>query len=953
MGQRECFNMDKGWKFHRGDIRPDPSKDGSTTCNAAKSESARGAAAHGYYDEDWETVHLPHDYAVLGTPNEEGNPALGYLERGPAWYRKSFLLKEEDEGKQLSLRFDGIAGNAVIWFNGHLLHRNFDSYNDFSVDITASARFGGIPNVIAVLIDTEKYHMPEEMIEGWWYDGAGIYRHVWLVKTEKVHVTEHGLSAVPVMEGSIWRIPATAEVKNEEDRPVEANVVFSLKDAAGHTIASASSIAEIAALDVKAASAELCSLPEIDLWDIEDPNLYTMCAEVSVEGITVDCVSIEIGFRSFAFDPNHGFFLNGRPLKIQGTSNHQDHGVLGSGVPDSVMELRIVRLKEMGCNAYRCAHNPVAPEVLRLCDHYGLLVMSENRWFVPGEMNKELLRRMIKRERNHPSIIAWSIGNEEPLQCGESRGTRIAQELIREVKKLDQTRSCTLACNGGYFEKGAADKCDIVSMNYFPWLYDEVHELYPDKPIIASEASCSNNCRGVYEAEEELRRFTAYDHHAPSFGNTHREAWKYVAEREYMSGIFYWTGYEYRGETMWPSLFGEVGMMDFNGFPKDNYYLMQALWKSEPMLHIVPHWNFKEGQKVLVYVYTNGDCAELFLNGKSLGRKSVDPYDQICWEVEYEPGILSASAEKNGKPWAYGEVSTAKKAVKLVIEEEREEHSNHLYRDLVKMYRVYAIDEDGSMVPDAACEVQVDIEGGLQFLGAGSSPIDPAPVTERTRTMVHGLMQIIVRQEEKKAGTIKVTADGLQGDEITTIPEEEEGIEAVCHYGLLTRWWSSVVFDSPRTPDTYKHRMPSEAGMPLALFTHQTGYAMLSLATFLPKCPKEKCLSVCFEEITGAAEVWIRKRECSYLNHGQDEDMLKENTVKRQEKESGCCADSCPAPCQVHVKKEDEAPSALNVPIPNSMFAPGESITIWVGIKGTHSKCGLTGYVKWDAEDQR
>lgn len=951
MGQRKCLNMDKGWRFHRGDVQLDWAKDGSTTCNAAKSESARGAAAHGYYDADWELVHLPHDYAVEGRPKEDGNSALGYLERGAAWYRKSFLLEPEDEGKSLSLKFDGVAGNAVIWVNGHLMHRNFDSFNDFSIDITAVARFGGIPNVIAVLIDTEKYHMPEEMIEGWWYDGAGIYRHVWLVKTEKVHIAEHGIFANPVEDHDGYRIPVRVEMENDGEELVQAEILVELLDGEKRGIAIAAERREIPPLQRCTASIEMEGLKDVVLWDVDDPNLYTVSVTIMVNEEMMDQVDTEIGFRSFSFDPDNGFFLNGRPLKIKGTSNHQDHGALGSAVPDSVMELRIARLKEMGCNAYRCAHNPVAPEVLSLCDHYGLLVMSENRWFVPGEMNKELLRRLVQRERNHPSVVAWSVGNEEPLQCGESRGTRIARELIREVKKLDSTRPCTLACNGGYFEKGAVAECDMVSMNYFPWLYDEVHELYSDKPMIASEASCSNNCRGVYEADEEKRRFTAYDHHAPSFGHTHRQAWKYVAERKFLSGIFYWTGYEYRGETMWPSLFGEVGMLDFNGFPKDNYYLMQVLWKEEPVLHITPHWNFHKGEQVLVYVYTNGDSAELFLNGRSLGEKEVDPYEQVCWQVEYEPGTLSAAACKGGKPWALGEVSTTKAAVRLVIEEEKESSGKGIYKDLVNVYRIYAVDEEGRMVPDAGCDVQMDFSGEIEFLGAGSSPIDATPVKSKVRTMVHGLMQVVIRRGENAPGTFGVFSEGLEGAEIQIEPACEEGVESICHYGLLTRWWSSVVFDTKRTPDTYKHRMPSEAGMPLALFSHQTGYAMLSLATFLPQYPKERRAFICFDEITGEAEVWIRKRSCSYLNHGQDEDMLKENSVKKKAEKTGCCVDGCPNPCQIHVRKEDNGKGSLKVAIPQEMFGPGESITIWVGLKGEHAGCGLTGFVRWSVED--
>lgn len=945
------YLMNEGWLFRHGEYELESLRDASSTCYASKSESGRGPAAYAFYDEGWSKVTLPHDYVVLGQAEEEENAAHGYLHRGPAWYRRYFDLYPEDEGKRIKLIFEGISTNCTIWVNGHLMKRHFTGFQDFEIDITEVVKCGQAVNVIAVRVDTELYGNPTEAFEGWWYDGAGIYRNVWLEKVPNLHIERYGIAVKTKENQNRWETDTEIALINEgyEEEEVEVKLTLIAQDK--KSVASQSQLISLKALQKETLTFNMI-LNEVTIWDLEHPVLYTAKVEIRERGKEIQVEEAQYGYRTIAFDAQKGFLLNGQLVKIKGTANHQDHGALGCALTDNMMRWRIKTLKEMGCNAYRCAHNTVTSALLEVCDEMGMLVMSENRWFTSSEENINRVIGMIKREQNHPSIIAWSVGNEEPSQC-EKEGRKIAAKLIRTIKKLDGSRPCTLAMNGGFFEREAIQECDIIGVNYFPWLYDEIHEMYPDKVIIATEASCSNNCRGVYEQDEKLNRFTAYDKHAPSFGNTHREAWKYINERAFVAGVFYWSGFEYRGETKWPSLFSEVGMLDSNGFKKDNFYLMQALWKQEPMVHILPHWSWPEEKKqVEVWVYSNCETVELLLNNRSLGEKQINPYEQGQWFVDYEPGELKAVGKRQGQIISEERIQTCGRMEKLNLELVNTEVKAS--GEEIAMITVSVLDHMGNKVPYADNKVELSFSGDCEYLGSGASPIDHTPVTSTVRNLYEGLMQVYIRVGKMGKCLIKADSEGLETGRLELAIKPQLGrpyIKEGKPELVIKKWWSSTVFETPRNPENFKHRMPAEPGQPIPMFSIKPGYAMLSVVTNVPYYPENKRVSLYFEEIDGEAEIWVRRRNCEYHLDGQL-DMMKENGVKKVQAELPCRI-NCPEPCEVYYKKTDSSTESVILDLPKNLFKPDETITIWVGIKGDHKENGITGLVKWMILDER
>lgn len=939
------YLMNEGWLFYKGEYELESLKEASPTCYASKSESGRGPAAYSFYDETWDEVNVPHDYAVLGTAAADGNAAHGYLHRGPAWYRRYFELYPEDEGKRIKLLFEGIATNCTVWVNGHLMKRHFTGFEDFEIDISEVVYYGEAVNVIAIRVDTELYGNQTEAFEGWWYDGAGIYRNVWLEKLPYVHIERYGIAVKNELHEGEWETHTEIHLYNEGYEDIELEINLELLSPQQKSISKAMQKMTAKALTSIMITFEN-TIKNVEQWSIDLPCLYTARVSIREEGKVTQTEEIKYGYRSIEFNTEQGFLLNGQPTKIKGTSNHQDHGALGVAVADNIVRWRIKTLKEMGCNAYRCAHNTVSPALLEACDEIGMLVMSENRWFTTEEENLQRVARMVKRERNHPSIIMWSVGNEEPIQC-EEKGKRIAEKLIATIKQLDDSRPCTLAINGGFFERKAIEACDVIGMNYFPWLYDKVHEMYPYKVIIATEASCSNNCRGIYEENSTLNRFTAYDKHAPSFGNTHREAWQYVNTRPYVAGIFYWTGFEYRGETKWPSLFAEVGMIDSNGFKKDNYYLMQALWKTEPMIHILPHWSWtKENEEVEVWVYSNCETVELFLNGESLGVQEINPYIQGKWLVSYKAGKLKAVGRIKGRVASETYIETTGKAEKITFELMNQEVRAN--GEEVATITVAVVDEKGHLVPYATNEIHLSFGGDCEYLGSGASPIDPTPVTNDMRSLYAGLMQVYIRLGRTGKCQIQAEAEGIESAVLKLNIKPELGrpyIKKGKAELLIKKWWSSVVFDTPRTPESFKHRMPAEPGQPIPLFEVEQGYAMLSVVTKVPYYTDNKRISLYFAEITGKAEIWVRRRECGLINK-QQVDMMKENSVKQVDEQT-ICSISCPEPCEIYYRKAEEKSDAVILDLSKKLFKPDENITIWVSIEGNDKKNGITGLVKW------
>ena len=759
---REFLSFDQGWRFHPGDIPFPEIKGHGATYGNAKAGNAPGAAATVYDDTGWRVVDLPHDWAVEGPFDKEANVSQGYRPRGFAWYRKSFKVDPADRGKHLELQIDGVATHCTVWVNGTEVHHNNCGYTGFTVDLTPFVRYGDDLNTVAVRVDANA-------MEGWWYEGAGMYRHTRLVKRPPVHIMTDGVFAQPVKEASgSWRIPAEISVENIGKTNAPATVTVTLRDPEGKQIATLTETNDVPVLGSKVFRPVL-KVTDPRLWSVDHPVLYTVETKVAVPGQTDDLVTTKIGFRTIRFDAEKGFFLNDQPLKIKGTCNHIDHAGVGAAVPDSLWDFRIRKLKEMGSNAYRCSHNPPASEFLDACDRLGMLVMDENRNFNTAPEYMDQLRWMVRRDRNHPSVILWSVFNEEPMQ-GTEQGYEMVRRMSAAVKELDTSRPVTAAQSGGQMNPiNVSAAVDVVGFNYQQGSYDSFHQKHPQTPITSSEDTSAVMTRDEYETVKSNNIIASYDEDHPGWGATHHDAWKAIDSRPFMAGGFVWTGFDYRGEPTpftWPSAGSFFGCMDLCGFPKTAFYMHQAMWiKDRPVLAIVPHWNWKgkEGKPVRVMVITNAKQAELFLNGKSLGMKEVDPYAMATWEVPYEPGMLEAVARTDGKEIAKTKVETTGDAVALTIIPDRDSLAGD-GRDAIPV-TISAVDDKGRIVPGSAPMVTFKVEGPGKLLGMGNGdPNCHEPEKGPDHTLFHGLGQAIVCSLPGGSGelVLRATAPGLK-----------------------------------------------------------------------------------------------------------------------------------------------------------------------------------------------
>jgi len=752
----EELSLNLGWQFHLGDIPfPVISGHGASYSNA-KAGKAWGAAAPEFDDREWRTLDLPHDWAVEGPFDEKANISQGYRPRGIAWYRRTLRLEPSDHGRSLELKFDGISTHATVWVNGTLVHRNWCGYTGLSIDLTPFATFGDQLNVIAIRVDADAQ-------EGWWYEGAGIYRHAWLIKRNLVHFDTDGIFANPVRnaEGQ-WVLPVEATMTNDSKTPSKVSVKTELLDPEGKPVGQATAFAEIAPLDTTVAKLAI-NVPNPQLWSIETPTLYTVRTSILEGDKTLDEKTTRCGFRTIRFDADKGFFLNDQPVKLKGTCNHQDHAGIGVAVPDSIWDFRIRRLKEMGSNAFRCAHNPPARELLDACDRLGMLVMDENRNFNVSPEYVRQLQWMVRRDRNHPSVILWSVFNEERMQ-GTEAGYEMVRRMSAAVKKLDTTRPVTAAMSGGVNSPvNVTQAVDVVGFNYQQNGYDGFHKAHPNQPMTSSEDTSAFMTRGVFEELRKQGSAVSYDTDRASWGNTHRNAWKLIAERPFVAGGFVWTGFDYRGEPQkfsWPSVSSIFGIMDTCGFPKTAYYIHQAAWiDDKPVVQIVPHWNWPgmEGKPVKVLVLTNGDAAELFLNGKSLGEKPVDRLEGGEWQVPFASGKLEAVAKNSGKVIARTSVETTGDPVAIKLVPDRKDLAGDGAD--AQPVTVSAIDAKGREVPTANLPVTFAISGPGSIIGHGNGdPTSHEPEKGPTRNLFNGLAQVIVQSQRDSAGTIVLTA---------------------------------------------------------------------------------------------------------------------------------------------------------------------------------------------------
>ncbi|MBN2202530.1 DUF4982 domain-containing protein, partial [bacterium] len=610
----------------------------------------------------------------------------------------------------------GVHRNAAVFVNGFYLGEEHNGTIGFRYDLTDYLEYGGV-NVLTVRVDAM-------MEEGWYYEGAGIYRHVWLVKTQPLHVSPDGVAVSAEYTRGPAEIRIGTSVVNESRTDAAFAVEWSVLDGRGRVVASASSgsasLAPGRTADVLAA----ITLADPKPWSVNSPALYTLTTTVRSGGTVADRVETAFGIRSFRFDADSGFYLNGGRLPLRGVNLHQDHAGVGTAVPDGLTEFRLKKLKEIGCNAVRSSHNPPAPELLDACDRLGLLVIDENRLMGVSPEHLDLLRRLVLRDRNHPSVLVWSIGNEEWAIENNETGARLAVTMQDFVRGLDPTRRVTYAASG--WGKGISDVIDVMGFNYiFNGDIDGQHSRSPGQPSIGTEETTSRGTRGVYE-DDPARAWMQPTDRKPG-GRSLEEGFRFYAARPFLSGLFYWTGFDYRGEPHpygWPQVASQCGIFDLCGFPKDMAWYLKAEWTAEPVVHIFPHWNWsgREEKPVSVWGYSNCDAVELFLNGKSLGRKDRPAHGHLEWAVPYKPGVLIAKGFRNGKAAAQTAIETTgpASAIRLSAGKPR------LKADGEDVIAVTVRVEDASKrtVPTAGHAITFRLEGPGRIIGVGNG--DPS-----------------------------------------------------------------------------------------------------------------------------------------------------------------------------------------------------------------------------------
>ena len=751
------FSLDRDWKFYNGDFELPETKTHTECYMAAKAGGAIGAASPDFDKSDWETVNLPHDWAVYNEFEEKWGPSQGYKKRGKAWYSKRFRLDESDRDKQILIEFEGISSYATVYLNGSVIGRNFCGYNSFVVDATDMALYGDQVNDLVVFVDATQ-------IEGWWYEGAGIYRHVNLYKKNKLHIAHWGVFVHPIRKTvDVWDAATDTTIENSSYENKNFRLKTYILDKEDNIVGKDEKEFSVAGGNKIEVNQSILTYSPL-LWDIDAPNLYTMVSELYENDSLVDSQKNTFGFRTIAINKDNGFFLNGRHVPLYGTCNHQDHAGVGVAVPDSVNEYRIKLLKEMGSNAYRCAHGNPNPEILDYCDKYGILVMDENRNFNSSADGIKQVQDMVMRDRNHPSVVMYSLFNEEPLQ-GTPTGRKLAERLQCEIKKLDATRVLVGAMNTGVTtDGGACDILDMTGFNYITHTYDDFREKYPDMPMLGSENDSAFQTRGVYKTDHSKNIIDCYDSEAAPWGNTYRDGFKQVDTRPHIMGLFIWTGFDYRGEPTpfeWPSIGTQFGIMDTCGFKKDAFYLNKAFFTDEPMIHILPHWNFADGEEVRVMTHTNCSEAELFLNGKSLGKKNVDKYDMADWFVPFEKGTLKMVGYIDSKEVCSDEVSTANAAKKIIITPQNEFVYDSC--DDAVIFNISVIDENGVSVPTADNLIKFTADGG-EIIGVGNGdPNSHEADKAEERHLFNGLCQVIVKQSDGAENvTVTAASDGLE-----------------------------------------------------------------------------------------------------------------------------------------------------------------------------------------------
>ncbi|MBR5158456.1 MAG: DUF4982 domain-containing protein [Bacteroidaceae bacterium] len=805
LSAREVVNFNGDWKF---------------SLNVGAKENPE---APEYDDSGWRKLNLPHDWAIEGDFDEH-NPSGtggGALPGGIGWYRKNFKVSKKDQGKIISIEFDGVYMNSSVWINGHLLGTRPYGYISFSYDLTPYINWEG-NNVIAVKVDNS------DQPNSRWYSGCGIYRDVRLVKTHPVHISQWGTYVTSdVNPDGTAMVHIEADVRNLGYTTEMATVRHTIINAKGKKVSTIESIPQRLNTSGGAKPQLDIELNNPILWNLDNPYLYTLVTEILVDGKKVDRYETPFGIRTIEFRADSGFYLNGEHVRINGVCNHHDLGCLGAATNVRAIERQLQILKEMGCNGIRCSHNPPSPILLDLCDRMGFLVMDEafDMWrrrkterdyarFFDDWYERDLTD-LVVRDRNHPSIVLWSIGNEVLEQWSDAKADtlsleqanlilnmghsadQLAQEgemtvnslitarLAEVIKELDPTRPVTAGCNepspGNHlFRSGAID---VIGYNYHNQNVPSVPRLFPGKPFIITESVSALMTRGFYEmpSDKLMQRparwdrpyfnetfsCSSYDNVRTPWGSHHEDNLIFLNSQPFVAGQYIWTGFDYIGEPTpygWPARSSFFGIVDLAGFPKDVYYLYQSEWTDTPVLHLFPHWNWEPGEQIDMWCYyNNADEVELFINGKSQGTRSKDAQHlHVVWNVTFEPGTVKVVARKNGVETASQEIHTAGEPAQIRLTPDRSTIKSN-GTDL-SFVTVEILDADGNLCPNADNLVQFEISGNGFIAGVDNgSPISLERFKDIKRKAFYGKCLVVLQNNGKK-GKIKLDAksEGLK-----------------------------------------------------------------------------------------------------------------------------------------------------------------------------------------------
>lgn len=768
---QEKISLDEDWKFHFGHAaNVEKDFEYSKTALLHKSNVFATTIVHPkFIDSTWQKINIPHDWVVelpfvkseqVEMDSHGYKPVGGaYPETSIGWYRKHFSVEKSKSKKRFEIQFDGIYRNAEIWLNGFYVGTNFSGYLGNSYDVSDYINFEG-DNVLVIRVDATQY-------EGWFYEGAGIYRHVWLHITDKIFIPQGGIFVHSEVKGKNAEVTVETTIQNNNLNNTNSVVYSYITDRNGKILVKNKEQKVNIGIFKNQTIKQHLQLKNPEIWSLENPYLYRVVSVIKSGNQIIHQTKTRFGIKTVKFDAKEGFFLNGKHLKIKGTNNHQDHAGIGSALPDYMQYYRIKLLKEMGSNAYRASHNAPTPELLEACDSLGMLVVDEQRLLNSSPEYIDQFKRLIKRDRNHPSVFLWSIGNEEQNIQGNEYGKKIAQTLLAIQEDLDPTRTSTYAADMANDFKGINEIIPIRGFNYREYAVSDYHKDHPNQPLLGTEMGSTVTTRGIYEKDEIRGYVPDQDITYPWWASKAETWWKLAAENNYWLGGFVWTGFDYRGEPTpykWPNISSHFGILDVCGFPKNIYYYYKSWWTNEDILHISPHWNWpdKIGKPIDVWVNSNADEVELFLNEKSLGKKIMERNSHLQWNILYEPGTLKAIAYKKGKKIT-AKIETTGLATNVVLTPDK----SILMADGkdATVVNISITDEKGREVPTAKNLLSFTISENAKIIGVGngdpsSHEPDKCLTDSWQRSAFNGKCQVII-QAGKNTGEVTFEAKSI------------------------------------------------------------------------------------------------------------------------------------------------------------------------------------------------